>query len=78
MGGWGGGHWKENRLGGNLTAASVTSMCFFFFFLRQLRGNLAQTGVVWERYEGGILPDAETGRESVSVFGGGKKTEETT
>lgn len=68
----------------NLTAASVTSMCFrffFFYFLRLLGGNLAQTGVVWKRCEGGILLDAETCRvqppgETVFQFQGEKKKRE--
>lgn len=54
----------------------------FLFFSQQLRGNLAQTGVVWEGAKGEfcrtLRPPNATRGETVFQFGGEKKTEETT
>lgn len=66
--------------GGNLTAASVTSMCFVFAAaLRQFGPDRC----CLERCEGGILLDAEaaernTGRDSFSILERKENREETT
>lgn len=71
---------EGKQTGGNLTAASVTSMCFFFAVARRQFGP---DRCCLERCEGGILLDAETaecntGRDGFSILERKENREETT
>lgn len=68
--------WKKNRLGGKLNSC-LRDVHVCLFLQQQLRGNLAQTGVVWEGAKGELCwtlrPLNATPGETVFQFGGEKR-----